>query len=84
MPPSTANPTLDQLSLFEPTPSEVPALTTAHLRQADRARRSADVFRARGMWALAAAEDGRAALHEAEAECLAMLAEFYGLAGLRK
>jgi hypothetical protein len=71
-----------QGELFEPSPAEVPGLTTSHLAWADKARRQAHAFEARGMETLAAWSRQTAARHDEQADELAMLADLYRLGGL--
>lgn len=72
----------DQIALFEPTGAEVGQLVTLHLRRAEKNRREADVFLARGFLVLAHQRINAADAEESEAECLAMLAEFEALGGV--
>lgn len=73
----------DQLPLYEPTGAEVPALALQHVARADKARKQAEVARARGWQSVAQAYQREAYEQESEAECLAMLADFERLGGVR-
>jgi hypothetical protein len=73
----------DQLALFEPTGAEVGKLAMQHLKRAADARRTADVCISRGWLALADQKINAAEVHEFEAECLAMLADFERLGGVK-
>lgn len=72
-----------QAVLFEPTGAEVPALALQHAQRAEKARKLANVARARGWVAVVDAYHREAVEHEHEAECLAMLADFERLGGVR-
>lgn len=75
---------MTQVPLFEPTGAEVHRLAFDHFTRAERMARLADVARARGWAAVEAAHRKLAALHQQEAEELAMLAEFERLGGVAK
>lgn len=72
---------VDQLALFEPSGDEIPKLALSHLAWSKKLRSQGEVFRSRGMSALAAHVEALARDHDEEAECLGMLAEFEHLAG---
>ena len=71
-----------QAALFEPTGSDVGPLALQHLKKAEQFKRAAEVFDSRGWRELAQQHQRRAADHEAEAECLGMLAAFERLGGV--
>jgi hypothetical protein len=73
----------DQIALFEPTGTEVGKLALQHLKRATEARRTAEVCLSRGWSALAHQKINAAEHHEFEAECLAMLADFERLGGVK-
>lgn len=73
----------EQLSLFEPEPSEVVPLIARHLERAKRSARLADALAARGMDVPARWQAADSAAHLREADDLAMFAQFCELAGVR-
>lgn len=72
----------DQAVLFEPFGSQIAPLVLEHLQKAARFRRASEVLFVRGWETLAGQHVKRAAEHEAEAECLAALADFERLGGV--
>ncbi len=73
---------MKQIELFEPSPREVGPLALQHVKHAQAARRSAEVAAARGWPALERGYRDLAGDHEAQAEELAALADFYRLGGV--
>lgn len=74
---------MNQAALFEPTGAEIAPLAAMHARKAEAALRTFETFRTRGWDALAWEQAEVARQHYEEAECLAMLAEFERLGGVR-
>lgn len=71
-----------QAVLFEPTGADVGPLALDHLKKAKENLRAAEVFKSRGWVELSYRYARRAVEHEAEAECLGMLAQFEQLGGV--
>lgn len=72
-----------QAELFEPTPAECSALWLAQVAKSETLTKQASIARTRGAERIARDLEGRAHAHAAEADDLAMLAEFYSLGGVR-